>query len=65
VGTRLVLPADQHAELLPIPYHEIQARINQAGTVQRTLADGTRVTLIYGRDAEAVLDVVKTLKLLQ
>jgi hypothetical protein len=34
-----------------------------AGTARKTLADGTRVTLVYGRDVQAVLKVVETLKL--
>jgi transglutaminase-like putative cysteine protease len=65
VGARLVLPADHHAELLPVPYAEIQARMKKdgPGTARKTLADGTRVTLVYGRDVEAVLNVVETLKL--
>ena len=65
VGTRITLPPQHHGEMLPVQPEEIQTRMQKsgAGTARRTLPDGTRVTLVYGPDAESVVGVVKTLEL--
>ena len=65
VGARLLPPAETSRALLPMEYEEIQARIEKegAGVARRRLDDGTRVTLLYGRDPEAVLRIVEKLDL--
>jgi len=59
VGAHLVLP-DERRDLLPIPYDQIQEKLNQtAGGVERkTAADGTKVVLLYTRDVPAMEKLV-------
>lgn len=55
VGTRLVLPPERH-DLLPISYDQIQSRLkdNPTGIQRKTVADGTRVVLLFARDVAAM-----------
>jgi hypothetical protein len=65
VGDTLVLPESYHARFLPVPVHEIERRMKSepGGVLRKQLEDGTSVTLIYGRDQVAVLEVIESFQL--
>ena len=59
-----VLPLGYRAEFLPIPTEEIAARLAKEpkGQARKTLPDGTRVTLIFGKNLDALLEAVAEYK---
>ena len=65
VGEDLALPEKFHATHSPLSPREIRAALEKAasGTASRTLDDGTRVLLIYGRTSEDIRRVVEDLKI--
>ena len=62
IGERLVLPSERR-DLLPIPYDEIQAKLNSGpgGVERKTAAGGTKVVLLYTRDLPAMEKLVNEL----
>jgi hypothetical protein len=63
VGDTLVLPKERQSEMLPLSSDELQKRVAQgdSGVVERRLADGTIVVLVYAKDDNAMLKLIKTL----
>jgi len=67
VGDRPVLPVEYQDRYLPLTLKDLRLTMatEPKGTVRKRLDDGTRVTLVYGPDVEAVLKVVDSLVLEQ
>lgn len=65
IGERMLLPEEHRAKYLPWKPEEIRrARAETpAGTLRGTLADGTRVTLLYAPDAESLRPLAESLTL--
>jgi hypothetical protein len=65
LGGRLFLPEKYYATHLPIPLAELLARMTKEphGTLRKTLEDGTRVVLVYGKDLNAIAAEIATLTL--
>jgi hypothetical protein len=57
VDDKTGLPPKYHADYLPEPLAQIRARMDKqpSGRLDRTLGDGTRVVVLYGKDEDAVL----------
>jgi hypothetical protein len=63
VDGRTNLPSKYQAEYLPEPLAQIRARTaaQPSGRLDRTLADGTRVVVLYGKDEGEVLSQIDKL----
>jgi hypothetical protein len=57
VDDKTGLPPRYQADYLPEPLAQIRARMDKqpSGRLDRTLGDGTRVVVLYGKDEDAVL----------
>jgi hypothetical protein len=62
VGDRPVLPEPYHPKYLP---DEVRARMRRERkeVIRKRLDDGTRLVLVYGKDVDAILEVVGRLEL--
>jgi hypothetical protein len=63
VGDKLVLPKERQSKMLPLASDELQKRVahGESGVAERRLADGTTVILVYAKDNDAMLRLIKTL----
>ena len=65
VGDSVVLPEAYHARFLPVPVSELLERMKTepGGIVRKQLDDGTRVTLVCGRDLAAIQGAINSFRL--
>ena len=65
VGDTLVLPEKFHKSHSPMSFQEIQDALKKVahGSARRTLDDGTRVILLFGRTVEDIKSAVDDLKI--